>query len=159
DWDDVPPGPPRVLYAGAIEPGRGIRILLRAMVEVCRHADTKLILAGPIAPGFEPTLRASIAELGLGERVEVRAAIDHDDMPALTEGATVCVAPAARELTPQPIALYPTKILEYLACRRAVVAARRGTVAMLIDHGREALLFAPGDAADLARKIVRLIDD
>ena len=159
DWEDAPPGPPRVLYAGALEPGRGVRVLLRAMVEVCRHADARLVLAGPIAPGFEPTLRGAITELGLTERVDVRGAVDHDDMPSMIASATVCVAPAASDLSPRAIALYPTKILEYLACRRAVVAARRGTVAMLIDHGREGLLFAPGDAADLARKIVRLIDD
>jgi glycosyltransferase involved in cell wall biosynthesis len=160
DWDERPVGPPAVLYAGALEPGRGVRVLLRAMVEVCRHAvDARLVLVGPIAPGFEPVLRSTITELGLSERVDLRGPIDHDEMPSLIASAIVCVAPAAAELSPRPIALYPTKILEYLACRRAVVAARRGTVAMLIDHGREGLLFAPGDAADLARKIVRLIDD
>jgi glycosyltransferase involved in cell wall biosynthesis len=159
DWDDAPPGPPRILYAGALEPGRGVRVLLRAMVEVCRHADARLALVGPIAHGFEPILRTSIAELGLGERVDVRGAIDHDDMPAMIASATVCVVPSASELSPRPTALYPTKILEFMACRRAVVAARRGTVSMLIDHGREGLLFAPGDAADLARKLVRLVED
>jgi glycosyltransferase involved in cell wall biosynthesis len=160
DWDDAPAaGPARILYAGAIEPGRGVRVLLRAMVEVVRHVEARLVLAGPIAPGFDAVLRSSIAELGLGDRVEVRGPIDHDDMPALIASAIVCVAPSASELHPRPIALYPTKLLEYLACRRAVVAARRGTTAMLIDHGREGLLFAPGDAADLARKVVRLVED
>ena len=80
-------------------------------------------------------------------------------MPAMIASGTACVAPSASELSPRPIALYPTKVLEYMACRRAVVAARRGTVAMLIDHGREGLLFAPGDAADLARKLVRIVED
>jgi glycosyltransferase involved in cell wall biosynthesis len=159
DWEDAPPGPPRVLYAGALEPGRGVRVLLRAMVEVCRHADARLVLVGPVAPGFDATLRGSIAELGLTGRVDVRGAIDHDDMPSMIASATVCVAPAASDLAPRPLSLYPTKLLEYLACRRAVVAPRRGTVTMLMDHGREGLLFAPGDAADLARKIVRLIED
>jgi hypothetical protein len=80
-------------------------------------------------------------------------------MPALIASAGVCIVPAAAELTPRPYALFPTRLLEFMACRRAVVAPRRGSVAMLIDHGREGLLFTPGDHIDLARKLRRLIDD
>jgi len=160
DWDVAPAsGPPRILYAGALEPGRGVRVVLRAMVEVLRHIDARLVLAGPLAPGFERVLRSGITELGLASRVELTGPIDHDAMPDVLATATVCVAPAAADLAPRPLTLYPTKILEYMACRRAVVAVRRGTTAMLIDHGREGLLFSPGDAADLARKLVRVIED
>ncbi len=161
DWDEGADdgGPPIVLYAGPLAPGHGVRVLLRAMVDVVRATAARLLLVGPVAPGFESTLRGGINELGLGSRVEVKAAIDHELMPALIASATVCVAPAAAELTPRPYALYPTKLLEYMACRRAVVAPRRGTVAMLIDHGREGLLYQAGDPTDLARKLRRLLED
>ena len=160
DWDvPVVVGAPVVLYAGALAPGHGVRVLLRAMVDVVRVTAARLVLCGPIAPGFADTLRGGIAELGLGARVELRPPVDHDQMPALIASATVCVAPSAADLTPRPYALYPTKLLEYMACRRAVVAPRRGTVAMLVDHGREGLLFQPGDPTDLARKLGRLLED
>ena len=159
DWDDAPPGPPRVLYTGAVAPGRGIRVLLRAMADVCRAADARLILAGPVADGFAPMVLSGIAELGLGDRVELVGPVDHDEMPALIASAGVCVAPAAVDLGARPTALYPTKILEYMACRRAVVAARRSSVALLIEHGREGLLFTPGDPADLAHKLLRALGD
>ena len=48
--------------------------------------------------------------------------VDHDQLPALIATATVCVVPAARDLTPNPTVVYPTKLLEYMACRRAIVA-------------------------------------
>jgi glycosyltransferase involved in cell wall biosynthesis len=159
DWDEVPAGPPRILYVGAVEPGRGIRVLLRAMVDVAAATDARLSLVGPVAGGFAPVVEAGIADLGLADRVHVAGAVDHDELPAIITGATVCVAPAAAELTARPTSIYPTKILEYLACRRVVVAARRSSVGMLIDHGRDGLLFQPGDPGDLARKLLRLLGD
>ncbi len=161
DWDDSidDGGPPVVLYAGPLAPGHGVRVLLRAMVDVVRETAARLVLVGPVAPGFDDTLRGGINELGLGSRVEVKPSIDHELMPALIASAAVCVAPAAAELTPRPYALYPTKLLEYMACRKAVVAPRRGTIAMLIDHGREGLLYQPGDPTDLGRKLRRLLED
>ncbi|HVV83767.1 MAG TPA: glycosyltransferase family 4 protein, partial [Kofleriaceae bacterium] len=160
DWDVWPPdAPPVVLYAGTLAPGRGVRLLLQAMAEVVRTLHARLLLVGPIAPGFDASLRSAIKELGLAGKVDVKGPIDHDLMPALIGRATVCVAPSAVDLPRRPYALYPTKLLEYLACRRAVLAPRRGAVTALVDHGREGLLFQPGDAADLARKLVRLLED
>ncbi|MBZ0233224.1 MAG: glycosyltransferase family 4 protein, partial [Deltaproteobacteria bacterium] len=161
DWEDAPDdgGPPIVLYAGPLAPGHGVRVLLRAMVDVVRETAARLVLVGPVAPGFDDTLRGGISELGLGARVVVKPSIDHEAMPGLVAAAAVCVAPSAADLTPRPYALYPTKLLEYMACRKAVVAPRRGTVAMLVDHGREGLLFQPGDPTDLGRKLRRLLED
>jgi hypothetical protein len=161
DWDDAVDdgGPPIVLYAGPLAPGHGVRVLLRAMVDVVRETAARLVLVGPVAPGFDETLRGGINELGLGSRVEVKPSIDHESMPSLIASAAVCVAPAAAELTPRPYALYPTKLLEYMACKKAIVAPRRGTVAMLVDHGREGLLFQAGDPTDLGRKLRRLLED
>ncbi len=160
DWDEASAGgPPQILYVGAIGQGKGIRTLLRAMAEVARTSPNRLVMVGPMAAGFEAPLRAAIAELGLSGRVEVRGAIDHEQMPALIAAAGICVTPAAPDLAPRPYALYPTRLLEFMACRRAVVAPRRGSIGLLIDHGREGLLFTPGDHIDLARKLRRLIDD
>ena len=165
DWDDPPPPrpsgvpEPRILYAGALEPGRGVRTLLRAMVDLVRVVPARLVLVGPIAAGFEEPLRAAIRDLGLDSAVTIEPAVDHDAMPRLIASATVCVAASAPDLVPRATALYPTKLLEFMACRRAVIAPRRGTVAMLIDHGREGLLFQPTDPGDLTRKLLRLLQD
>jgi D-inositol-3-phosphate glycosyltransferase len=160
DWDEVPPGgPPRILYTGALEPGRGVRVLVRAMVDIAKQTDAQLVLAGPCAAGFEPQLRLAVSELGIADRVQILGAVDHEQLPTLIATATVCVAPHAAELAPRPYALYPTKVLEYLACRRAVIAPKRGTVGMILEHGREGVMFEPGDPIDLARKVIDLLAD
>lgn len=158
DWDEpAVDGPPQVLYLGAIAPGRGVRILLRAMANIVGKSPVQLVLAGPIAPKFDATLRREIDELKLTDHVEITGPVDHEDAPELISRATICVAPAAMELTPKPTGLFPTKILEYMACRRAVVASRRGTVNLLMKDKVHGLLFTPGDAADLADKLATLL--
>lgn len=160
DWDAQPAGgPPRIVYIGSIDGGRGIRVLLRAMVAISREVDARLVLAGAFAPKFEANLAQGIRELGLDGKVEVLGAVDHDQLPALIATATVCVVPGAPDTTPNPTALYPTKILEYMACKRAVVAPRRDTLAQVVENNREALLFEPGDPIDLARKVLRLLGE
>jgi glycosyltransferase involved in cell wall biosynthesis len=159
DWDDLPPGPPMVLYAGAVEAGRGLRGLLRAMATVAQRSDATLVIAGRTAPAAERSLLDAAAELGLSKRVELRGEVAHESMPELIAQATVCVAPSAVELSAQPMALVPTKILEYMACRRAVVAPRRGTVATVIEHDVSGMLFQPGDFMDMAYKLLALLHD
>ncbi len=160
DWDEPPSsGPPRILYTGALAPGCGVRILLRAMVDIARKSDAQLVLAGLPAPGFAGVLASAVADLRLTDRVELLGPIEHEQVPALIATATVCVAPAAAELTPRPTALYPTKLLEYMACRRAVVAPRRGSVGLLLVDAMHGLSFTPGDPGDLARKILVLLSD
>jgi glycosyltransferase involved in cell wall biosynthesis len=160
DWDELPRGgPPRILYVGSIDPGRGVRVLIRAMAAIVREVDARLVLAGAVAPKFEHNLQTGIRELGLVDKVEVIGAVDHDQLPALLATATVCVVPSAADLTPNPTVVYPTKILEYMACRRPIVAPRRDSVGLVVENNREALLFEPGDPIDLARKVLRLLGE
>jgi glycosyltransferase involved in cell wall biosynthesis len=161
DWDDAPTGmPPRILYSGSIDAGRGVRVLVRAMAAILREVDARLVLAGPMSSArFEQALQGGIRELGLAGKVELLGPVDHDQMPALLATATVCVVPAASDLTPNPTVVYPTKLLEYMACKRAIVAPKRETVTMVVDHNREALLFEAGDPIDLARKVLRLLGE
>lgn len=160
DWDELPSsGSPRILYVGSIDPGRGVRVLVRAMAAIVREVDARLVLAGPIEPKFEQVLRNGIRELGLEDKVDLLGPVDHDQMPTLLATATVCVVASAAELAPNPTVLYPTKLLEYMACRCAIVAPRRETIMQVVDNNREALLFEPGDPIDLARKILRLLGE
>jgi glycosyltransferase involved in cell wall biosynthesis len=158
DWDDLPrSGPPRILYVGSIDPGRGVRVLVKAMATIVREVDARLVLAGSMAPKFDQALRDGIRELKLEDKIDVLGPVDHDQIPMLLATATVCVVPAAADLTPNPTVVYPTKLLEYMACRCAIVAPRRETVAQVVENNREALLFEPGDPADLAKKVLRLL--
>ncbi len=160
DWDEVSPtGPPKILYAGSLDPSRGVRVAVRAMAAVVNEIDARLLLVGPMAPSFEPALRETIRELGLESKVELVPPVDHDQVPALIASATICIAPSAADVVGGANALFPTKLLEYMACRRPIVVARRDAMNGVVEDGREALFCAPGDPIDLADKLRRLLRD
>ncbi|HEY7955113.1 MAG TPA: glycosyltransferase family 4 protein [Polyangia bacterium] len=161
DWEPIAEedAAGRVLYGGRIGAGRGVRLLLSAIELLRRQRPVKLVLAGPVEEGFRPILDEALAQTGLAPDVELCGAIDHDDMPRVIAGAEVCVAPASPDAADRPLAGFPTKILEYMACRRAVVAPRRPSVMEVLSDGAEGLLFEPGAPAELARAIGRLLDD
>jgi glycosyltransferase involved in cell wall biosynthesis len=47
----------------------------------------------------------------------------------------------------------PMTIIEAFACGLPVIASNLGSMAEMVDHEKTGLLFEPGDAADLARKV------
>jgi len=160
DWDVRPGGASaEVLYAGSIRAGVGIELLLRAMVDVCARTDAHLRLLGRVDPAFEARLAREIHAGGLTDRVTVDAPVENESLPREIARATLCVAPHAQELSRHPDALYPTKLLEYMACKRVALAPRRGTVTSLVTDGKDAVLFSPGDASELAAQILRLLGD
>jgi glycosyltransferase involved in cell wall biosynthesis len=160
DWDEpARSGPPMILFLGALAPRRGVRVLLRAMYDVLTVTDAVLVLAGYAEPAFRESLEQGISDLNLEGRVRLLGEIPHEVAPFVISRSTICVAPGAAELAPRATALYPTKLLEYMACQRAVIAPERSTVSMLVHNLEHALLFEPGSPEDLARKIVRLLQD
>jgi glycosyltransferase involved in cell wall biosynthesis len=160
DWEPAAElDPPRVLYVGRVGPARGVRLMLEAAALVARVRPLQLCLAGSVDPGFDEHLVAAVASLGLERSVKVLGAVEHADLPRLLSTATVCVAPHAADERDRPLAPCPAKILEYMACRRPVVAPRRVAVAELLREGEEGLLFNPGDARDLAARVLELLDN
>ena len=53
----------------------------------------------------------------------------------------------------------PLAVLEALAAGKAIVASAVGGVPELVRHGKEGLLFNPGDVAALARRMLTLLED
>ncbi|MBI5479888.1 MAG: glycosyltransferase family 4 protein [Deltaproteobacteria bacterium] len=158
DWEDAPEAqPPRILFAGRLGPARGVRLLLEAVKEVVKQEKVELGLAGLVDPGFEASLDEAIAHLGLTDVVKRLGAVEHGDLPRVIASATVCVAPHAPDSHDRPLAAFPSKVIEYLACRRATVAPRRVAVAEVLRDGEHGLLFTPGDVRDLADKILTLL--
>ncbi len=76
-----------------------------------------------------------------------------DDLPRHYRDAGICLVPTIAQE-----GLSRTSV-EAMASGIPVIASRIGGLPYTVSDGATGLLFEPGDAADLARKIARLLDD
>jgi glycosyltransferase involved in cell wall biosynthesis len=139
----------RLLYAGRLDPRKGIESAVRALE---RLPDATLELNGRGDGEEEARLAALASALGVGARIERR-----DDarsaLPDRYRGADVVVFPPTWA---EPFGLVP---LEAMACGTPVIATGTGGSAEYLRDGENCLLFVPGDPASLAAAVGRLARD
>jgi len=78
---------------------------------------------------------------------------DRDAVARLYQQADVCVVPSIWE---EPFGLVA---VEAMASGRPVCASRVGGLQDIVVHGETGFLCAPGDSAELARRLAQLLDD
>jgi len=142
-------GNPIIIVVGRLEPQKGHRVLLEALPTVRREfPGVRMVCVGEGALRAE--LEQQVADSGLADTVRfVGQQSNVVDWLAL---ATVTVLPSFYEGL-------PLAAIETLATGRAMVAtAVDGTPEVVVD-GATGLTVPPGDPAQLARAICRLLRD
>jgi glycosyltransferase involved in cell wall biosynthesis len=143
-------------YVGVMGRQEGIDYLLRAVRHVVVDLGRTDIHFGLVGGGTSlEAMQALAAELGVGAFVTFTGRVPDDDMLAMLNTADVCVNPdVANEMNDKSTM---NKIMEYMALAKPIVQFD-------LAEGRFSALAAslyakPNDSADLAAKIVELIDD
>jgi glycosyltransferase involved in cell wall biosynthesis len=118
----LPAGVPCVLYLGSLDKVRRLDFLIRAFAMVRAETPTaQLFIVGRGEdPSDETLLQAEVARLGLGTSVVFVGQLPQQQALQYVREADVCASP----LYPTPVlgAASPTKLVEYLAMGKAVVA-------------------------------------
>lgn len=156
-WAPAPPGTVRVGLVATLAWWKGHETFLRAVSLLPPELPVRAYVVGGAlyeTAGSQRSLddlRALAGRLGVAERVGFTGYVE--DAAAAMRGLDVVVHASTE---PEPFGLV---IVEAMACGRAVVASEAGGAAELIRPGVDALGHAPGDAAQLARRIAELAGD
>lgn len=133
-WD-IRPTDKVVLFMGTIYRFSGLDSVIRGLPEVlARHPNTKLFIAG--VGEDEPRLKKLAADLGLQPHIIFAGLQPYAMLPALIRSSDVCINPF--ELNEITRDILPTKLFQYLACGKPVLATRLpGTEPFLAgeEHG------------------------
>jgi glycosyltransferase involved in cell wall biosynthesis len=146
---DPGPGDGRGGYAvfvGRLSPEKGLDTLLAAWPRLRAPLPLKVVGDGPLADLVRSGCRRDPRLEWLGRR-------SPDEVLALVGAAACLVMPSTWYET------FGRTVVEAFARGTPVVAARIGALTELVDEGRTGLLFAPGDAPDLAAQVERLLAD
>jgi glycosyltransferase involved in cell wall biosynthesis len=85
-------------------------------------------------------------------------AVRHDRVPPLLDACDILVAPHIPLADGSDFFGSPTKIFEYLAMGKAIVASRLGQIGEVLVDQETALLVEPGNVAELAAAMRKLVD-
>ncbi|HEX3847000.1 MAG TPA: glycosyltransferase family 4 protein [Steroidobacteraceae bacterium] len=118
----LPPGIPAVLYLGTLDKVRRLDFVIRAFSMVrAKVPEARLYIVGRGEDaGDEALLRDEVARLGLQSSVELVGQLPQPEALRYVQEADVCVSP----YYPTPVlrSTSPTKLIEYMAMAKAVVA-------------------------------------
>ena len=141
----------RLLYAGRIDPRKGIATAVEALAALPEEAELEIV--GDGEPSEVNRLRELAAQSGVERRVLFRGAAAPEDMPGAYAAADAVVFPVEWD---EPWGLVP---LEAMSVGRPVIATGTGGSGEYLRDGENSLLFGPGDAQTLAGCVTRLADD
>lgn len=146
----------KLLYAGRLVEDKGIDTAILALGKLVHDHNShtiKLTIAGSDSAGYEGYLRQLVTQTRLDDFVSFLGHVPSEDMPRLLQQFDVLLLPS---LWAEP---FSRMVLEGLISGLVVVATPRGGTSEILIDGENGLLFAPGDAEDLAKKILNLAND
>lgn len=148
-------GPFVLLYHGTVSRRHGLETAVRA-VEIARQTydDIQLLIIGD-GDDIE-RLKGIVDARGLGEAVQIEGLRPIEQLEPVFARASAGIVP----IVDDPFTRYmlPVKLLEYVALGLPVISSETSTIRAYFDETMVAFV-RPGDAADLAAKIVALRRD
>jgi glycosyltransferase involved in cell wall biosynthesis len=146
------------VFAGAFRPWHGVARLTAALARLSAAGDHRF---GAILIGDGPE-RAAVARAARDvPGIVFTGALPHARLPEALAAGDIGVAPfdpaRHRALT---LGFYwsPLKLFEYMAVGLPVVAPALPRLRRLVEHGREGLLYDPGEPCGLDRALTELAD-
>lgn len=141
-----------ILYAGAIDPYKGVRELVAAYAMLPESRRPKLLIAGYSLGDEEDFLKNLVEKEGIAG-VEFPGFKSGVELAELYQNALCSMMPTLWYEN------MPNAVLEAMAYGKPVLASNHGGVAEMIDHEENGLLFAPGDVENMRDAMLRLVDE
>jgi glycosyltransferase involved in cell wall biosynthesis len=141
-------------FVGTFGPWHGVVQLAEAIKLIPANVRLRFVFvgSGSLRERVEGILRNEIE----ARRVIFTGAVAHERVPALLDACDILVAPHVPLADGSDFFGSPTKIFEYMAMGKAIVASRLGQIGEVLSDGETALLVEPGNINQLAAALVRV---
>jgi len=146
-------GRPRIGFLGSLMASKAPHVLLEATRELPPGTFAVDLYGAYVPYHGDDRYRGTLEPLLRQDAVTLHGPIPHERIVDALSSIDVLVVPS---IWPENS---PFVIHEAFLAGVPVVASRIGGIPELVDDGRNGLLFEPGDAADLARALTRLVRD
>jgi len=140
-------------FVGTFGPWHGVEKLAEAIRSIPANLPVRFLLVGG------GSLHAEVEkQLENEARVIFTGAVAHARVPALLDACDILVAPHVPLADGSEFFGSPTKVFEYMAMGKAIVASRLGQIGVVLADRETALLVEPGNVGELTAAIVKLVE-
>jgi glycosyltransferase involved in cell wall biosynthesis len=141
-------------FVGTFGPWHGVLSLAEAITLLPDDSQVRFLLvgAGRLREEFQRIVRAA----GKEHRVIFGGHVEHERVPALLDACDMLLSPHVPLEDGSEFFGSPTKLFEYMAMGKGIVASRLGQIGEVLVDQETALLTEPGNARELADAILRL---
>ena len=149
-------------FIGTFGPWHGAEVLAEAFgrLMTARPAlrrDVRLLMIGDGVRMLD--VRQAIARYGVEELTVLTGIVPQADGPRYLAAADILASPHVPNRDGTPFFGSPTKLFEYMAMGKGIVASDLDQIGGVLEHGRAAVMVVPGDPDSLAQGLGALIDD
>ena len=143
-------------FVGTFGPWHGVERLAEAikLIDASERVRFLFVGSGSLHVEVEKRLEAEVA----AGRVIFTGAVGHERVPRLLDACDILIAPHVPLADGSEFFGSPTKIFEYMAMGKGIVASRLGQIGEVLRDGETALLVEPGNVAELRMAILRLVE-
>jgi glycosyltransferase involved in cell wall biosynthesis len=151
---EIKPDETLVGFVGTFGPWHGVEVLAKAITRIPPEANTRFLLigSGALRGRVEQILQSAGAE----QRAIFTGSVDHDEVPALLDACDILVSPHVPLEDGSDFFGSPTKLFEYMAMGKGIVASRLGQIGEVLSDEETALLVEPANVKHLTNAILRL---
>lgn len=147
-------------FIGTFGPWHGAEVLAEAfglLHQRGQAGNLRLLLVGD-GPTMERT-RSVLRRHEALDHVAFAGMVPQEDGPSHLAACDILVSPHVPNPDGTPFFGSPTKLFEYMAMGRAILASRLDQIGDVLEHGRTAWLVEPGDPEALAQGLLHLAED
>ena len=143
-------------FVGTFGPWHGVEKLAEAIKSIPASWQVRFLLVG--SGSLHAEVERQLESETKAGRVIFTGAVAHDRVPKLLDACDILVAPHVPLTDGSDFFGSPTKIFEYMAMGKGIVASRLGQIGEVLVDEETALLVEPGSVDELENAIVRLIE-
>jgi glycosyltransferase involved in cell wall biosynthesis len=143
-------------FVGTFGPWHGVEKLAEAIKSMSAKLPVRFLLVG--SGSLHAEVEKQLESETKAGRVIFTGAVNHDRVPKLLDACDILVAPHVPLADGSEFFGSPTKIFEYMAMGKGIVASRLGQIGEVLVDEDTALLVEPGNVRELAAAIERLIE-
>lgn len=151
-------------FVGTFSYWHGVDVLQAVMLKTLDATQdpvlsrVKFLLIGQ-GPLFADLKTAVLKHPRAQGRVIFCGSVEHDRVPAYLDAADILLSPHVPMQDGRPFFGSPTKLFEYMAMSKGIVASRLEQLATVLDDNESALLVTPADADEFLAAMRRLAAD